>query len=94
MAKTIAEYYSADDGASGAITLARKAVAELPVERMVSDRDGCARAILSRYELPLIIFDGEAEPSVADGDGVPSIIVHQPVKSADRITEVLGRIDE
>src|SRR5690349_6428456 len=94
MAKTIADYYDANDGATGAIALARKAVAELPIEKIVGDRQGCARDILSRYELPLIVFDGEAEASVADGDGAPSIIVRQPAKPADRIADVLRRVDE
>jgi hypothetical protein len=94
MAKTIADYYNADDGAAGAIALARKAVAELPIEKIASDREASARDILSRYELPLIVFDGEAAPAVADGDGAPSIIVKQPVKPADRIADVLERVDE
>jgi len=94
MAKTIADYYNADDGAAGAIVLARKAVAELPIERITGDREASARDILSRYELPLIVFDGEAVPSVADGDGAPSIIVQQPVKPAARIADVLERVDD
>ncbi|MFL6215064.1 MAG: hypothetical protein ACJ74J_14365 [Blastocatellia bacterium] len=94
MAKTITDYYCADDGATGAIAQARKAVAELPIEEIVRDREGRARDTLRRYELPLIIFDGEAEPSVADGDSVASIIVQQPVKPDARIADVLQRVDE
>jgi hypothetical protein len=94
MAKTIANYYSADDGATGVIPQARKVVAELPLERILNDRDACEREILRGYELPLIVFEGEAATSVEDGTSGPSIIIKQPVKSADRIAEVLQRIDE
>lgn len=94
MAKTISNYYSADDGATGVIPQARKAVAELPLERILNDRAACEREILRRYELPLIVFEGEAAPSVEDGTSGPSIVVKQPVESKDRIAEVLQRIDE
>jgi hypothetical protein len=94
MAKTISNYYSADDGATGIIPQARKAVAEWPLERILNDRDACAREILRRYELPLIVFEGEATAAVEDGTSGPSIFVRQPVKSDDRIAEVLQRIDE
>jgi hypothetical protein len=94
MAKTMGDYYCAEDGAAGATVQARKAVAELPLEQILGDRQACERDILKRYELPLIVFEGEARPSVADGDGGPSIIVRQPVKPDDRIAEVLKRIDE
>ena len=94
MAKLIADYYSADDGASGVIPQARKAVAELPIKRILNDRDACEQEILRRYELPLIVFEGEAAPSVEDGTSGPYIIVKQPVKPAERIAEVLQRIDE
>ncbi|HKP11802.1 MAG TPA: hypothetical protein VJZ91_06810 [Blastocatellia bacterium] len=94
MAKTMADYYCAEDGAAGAIPEARKAVAGLPLEQILSDRQACERDILKRYELPLIVFEGEAQPSVADGDGAPSIIVRQPVQPDDRIAEVLKRVDE
>jgi hypothetical protein len=94
MPKTIADYYCADDGAAGAIAQARKAVAELSIERIANAPDACARAILKQFELPLLVFEGDAQPSIADGDGAPSIIVNQPVTPADRIDEVLQRIDE
>jgi hypothetical protein len=93
MTRTIADYYNGDDGAVGTIEQARKTVAELPIERLTSDSDACARDILRRFELPLIIFEGEAQPSVADGEGAPSIIVRQPVRPDARIADVLQRID-
>jgi hypothetical protein len=94
MAKTISDYYSADDGTMGAIAQARKAVAELPPERVFSDRDACEREILGRFELPEITFEGEALTAVEDAAGVPSIVVKQPVKPHDRIGEVLQRVDD
>jgi hypothetical protein len=94
MAKTISNYYSADDGATGVIPQARKAVAELPLERILNDRDASKQEILCRYELPLIVFEGEATTSVEDGASGPAIFVKQPVKPDDRIAEVLQRIDE
>lgn len=94
MAKTISDYYRADDGTTGAIPQARKAVAELPIERIIGDRETCERDILRRYELPEIILEGEAATSVEDGAGVPFIVVKLPVKPHDRIGEVLQRIDD
>jgi hypothetical protein len=94
MAKTISEYYTADDGATGAIPQARKAVAELPLERILNDRDACERETLRRYELPVIIPEGEAATSV-DGDaGVAFVSVNQPVKPDEKIADLLQRIDE
>jgi hypothetical protein len=94
VANTISDYYHADDGATGIITQARKAVAELPLERILGDREASERDIMRRYELPLIVFEGEAVTSVEDGASGPSIMVKQPVKPDDKIAEVLRRIDE
>ena len=94
MAKTISNYYSADDGATGVIPQARKAVAELPLARILNDRDASEQEILRRYELPLIVFEGEATTTVEDGPSGPAIFVKQPVKPDDKIAEVLQRIDE
>lgn len=94
MAKTISNYYSADDGATGVIPQARNAVAELPLKQILNDRDASEREILGRYELPLIVFAGEATTSVEDGTSGLFIIIKQPVKPDDRIVEVLQRIDE
>src|SRR4051812_23596415 len=94
MAKMISNYYSADDGATGVIPQARKAVTELPLKQILDDRAAAEREILRRYELPLIVFEGEADTSVEDGTSGPSIMIKQPVNPDDRIVEVLQRIDE
>ncbi len=94
MAKTISEYYIAADGAAGAIPQARKAVAELPLEQILNDRDACERETVRRYELPLIVAEGEAATSVDGGADGAFVIVNQPVKPDDKIADLLQRVDE
>ena len=94
MAKTISEYYIAEDGAAGAIPQARKAVAELPLERILNDRDGCERETMRRYELPVIVPEGEAATSVDGGAGGAFVIIQQPVRPDDKIADLLQRVDE
>lgn len=94
MAKTISEYYTADGGTTGAIPQARKAVAELPLEQILNDRDACERETLRRYELPVIIPEGEAATSVDGGASGAFVNVNQPVRPDDKIADLLQRIDD